>query len=126
MWCVFTVFSFIEKYGTHVITSLQVGGKDVIYVKQHRTSPCSNLEVQKLMETMAEKRFTGQSNGYNAMNRPGKDKVRESRRFHIAKNLKVNCALSSQTALQPDLAFEHVIGSLFAEDLRSNQEYLFT
>lgn len=70
-------FSFIEKYGTHIITSLQVGGKDIIYVKQHQTSPCSGAEVQRLMESMAEKRFTGQPNGYIApRERPGKDKVR--------------------------------------------------
>lgn len=73
----FTLFlSFIEKYGTHIITSLQVGGKDVIYVKQLQNSPCSNVEVLKRMETMAERRFTGQSGGYSTpRERPGKDKV---------------------------------------------------
>uniref|UniRef100_A0A7I4D0I6 MACPF domain-containing protein n=1 Tax=Physcomitrium patens TaxID=3218 RepID=A0A7I4D0I6_PHYPA len=71
--------SFIEKYGTHVIISLQVGGKDVIYVKQHQNSPTSSTDVQKLMESTAEKRFTGQSNGHNTQReRLGKDKVMDS------------------------------------------------
>uniref|UniRef100_A0A7I4BN40 MACPF domain-containing protein n=1 Tax=Physcomitrium patens TaxID=3218 RepID=A0A7I4BN40_PHYPA len=76
----FTLFlSFIEKYGTHIITSLQVGGKDVIYVKQLQNSPCSNVEVLKRMETMAERRFTGQSGGYSTpRERPGKDKIMDA------------------------------------------------
>ncbi|KAJ4952539.1 hypothetical protein NE237_029371 [Protea cynaroides] len=30
---------FIENFGTHVITSVTIGGKDVIYIKQHHSSP---------------------------------------------------------------------------------------
>lgn len=56
-----------------MITSVQVGGKDVIYVRQHQSSPSSVAEVQKLMEGIAEKRFRGQANGHNLL---GKDKVR--------------------------------------------------
>ncbi|THG20950.1 hypothetical protein TEA_006625 [Camellia sinensis var. sinensis] len=39
--------SFIENFGTHVITSVTIGGKDVIYVKQHQTSPLSTMEIKK-------------------------------------------------------------------------------
>lgn len=49
----------------------------MIYVKQHQNSPTSSTDVQKLMESTAEKRFTGQSNGHNTQReRLGKDKVR--------------------------------------------------
>jgi hypothetical protein len=116
--------SFIEKYGTHVITSLQVGGKDVIYVKQHRTSPCSNLEVQKLMETMAEKRFTGQSNGYNAMNRPGKDKATDAYSVtHTAARLNLPASSTSYSKENVEIFYRRRGGNDMVE---SHQKWLLT
>ncbi|KAE9603171.1 putative membrane attack complex component/perforin (MACPF) domain-containing protein [Lupinus albus] len=49
--------SFIEKYGTHVITSITIGGKDVIYVKQHHTSPLSKSEIKNYIEDIGNQRF---------------------------------------------------------------------
>ncbi|CAL0306292.1 unnamed protein product [Lupinus luteus] len=49
--------SFIEKFGTHVITSITVGGKDVIYVKQHHTSPLSKSEMKNYIEDIGSQRF---------------------------------------------------------------------
>ncbi|KAF1868253.1 hypothetical protein Lal_00018773 [Lupinus albus] len=48
--------SFIEKYGTHVITSITIGGKDVIYVKQHHTSPLSKSEIKNYIEDIGNQR----------------------------------------------------------------------
>ncbi|KAJ1392103.1 Membrane attack complex component/perforin [Sesbania bispinosa] len=44
--------SFIENFGTHVITSITIGGKDVIYVKQHHTSPLSKLEIKTIFRIL--------------------------------------------------------------------------
>ncbi|KAL7265680.1 hypothetical protein ACSBR1_003462 [Camellia fascicularis] len=49
--------SFIENFGTHVITSVTIGGKDVIYVKQHQTSPLSTMEIKKYVQDIGNHRF---------------------------------------------------------------------
>lgn len=50
--------SFIENFGTHVITSVTIGGKDVIYVKQHLTSPLSIVEVKNYVQDIGNQRFS--------------------------------------------------------------------
>lgn len=50
-------FSFIENYGTHVITSVTIGGKDVIYVKQHQSSPLSTMEMKNYVQEIGNQRF---------------------------------------------------------------------
>uniref|UniRef100_A0A5B7BA07 MACPF domain-containing protein n=1 Tax=Davidia involucrata TaxID=16924 RepID=A0A5B7BA07_DAVIN len=54
---------FIEKFGTHIIVGVKMGGKDVIYVKQQHSSALQPADVQKRLKAMADKRFldaTGQ------------------------------------------------------------------
>nr|XP_016480938.1 PREDICTED: MACPF domain-containing protein CAD1-like isoform X2 [Nicotiana tabacum] len=50
--------SFIENFGTHVITSVTIGGKDVIYVKQHISSPLSTVEVKNYVQDVGNQRFS--------------------------------------------------------------------
>ncbi|XP_059640019.1 MACPF domain-containing protein CAD1-like [Cornus florida] len=50
--------SFIENFGTHVITSVTIGGKDVIYVKQHRSSPLSAMELKNYVQDIGNQRFS--------------------------------------------------------------------
>ncbi|XP_028764465.1 MACPF domain-containing protein CAD1 [Neltuma alba] len=50
--------SFIENFGTHVITSITIGGKDVIYVKQHHTSQLSKSEMKNYIEEIGNQRFS--------------------------------------------------------------------
>lgn len=50
--------SFIENFGTHVITSVTIGGKDVIYVKQHLTSPISIVEIKNYVQDIGNQRFS--------------------------------------------------------------------
>ncbi|KAF5941062.1 hypothetical protein HYC85_022229 [Camellia sinensis] len=50
--------SFIENFGTHVITSVTIGGKDVIYVKQHQSSPLSTMEIKKYVQDVGNHRFS--------------------------------------------------------------------
>ncbi|KAI7742649.1 hypothetical protein M8C21_025537 [Ambrosia artemisiifolia] len=51
---------FIEKYGTHVIAGIKMGGKDVVYLKQQNSSTLPTDEVLKKLKDVAEKRFSGQ------------------------------------------------------------------
>lgn len=50
--------SFIENFGTHVITSVTIGGKDVIYVKQHQSSPLSTMEIKNYVQDIGNQRFS--------------------------------------------------------------------
>jgi hypothetical protein len=67
--------SFIEKYGTHIITSVKIGGKDVIYARQHQSSSASIIQVQKIIQTMADKSFLGHTNDQNSKENIWKEKV---------------------------------------------------
>ncbi|KAG6383403.1 hypothetical protein SASPL_156843 [Salvia splendens] len=49
--------SFIETFGTHVITSITIGGKDAIYVKQHLSSPLSIVEIKNYVQDIGNQRF---------------------------------------------------------------------
>ncbi|KAL9227825.1 hypothetical protein vseg_003472 [Gypsophila vaccaria] len=49
--------SFIENFGTHVITSITIGGKDVIYVKQHQSSSLSATELKNYVRDIGDLRF---------------------------------------------------------------------
>lgn len=54
---------FVEKYGTHVIAGIKMGGKDVIYIKQHQDSVLQQCEVQNLLKRLANETFAGDSTG---------------------------------------------------------------
>jgi len=65
-------FRFIEKYGTHVIVGVKIGGKDVIHLKQLNGSDLQPIEVQNLLKKLADERF---SDHLPNSARAGKDKV---------------------------------------------------
>lgn len=50
--------SFIGNFGTHIITSVTIGGKDVIYVKQHQSSPLSKMEIKNYVQDIGNQRFS--------------------------------------------------------------------
>ncbi|KAJ0089123.1 hypothetical protein Patl1_31527 [Pistacia atlantica] len=57
-WDPASLASFIENFGTHVITSVTIGGKDVIYVKQHHSSPLSTMEIKNYVQDVGNQRFS--------------------------------------------------------------------
>ncbi|KAL2231394.1 UNVERIFIED_CONTAM: MACPF domain-containing protein [Sesamum indicum] len=57
---------FINKFGTHVIVGVKMGGKDVIYMKQQHSSSLQPADVQKRLKLMADERFL--ENGQNELN----------------------------------------------------------
>ena len=48
---------FIEKYGTHIIVGVKIGGTDIIYAKQRYSSPLQPVDVQNKLKEMADKFF---------------------------------------------------------------------
>uniref|UniRef100_A0A0D6QVJ2 MACPF domain-containing protein n=1 Tax=Araucaria cunninghamii TaxID=56994 RepID=A0A0D6QVJ2_ARACU len=75
MWEPASLASFIENFGTHIITSVTIGGRDVIYVKQHHSSPLSSQDIEKYVKDIADRRFseTESSSGFNASALKDKD-----------------------------------------------------
>ncbi|KAK3128865.1 hypothetical protein QOZ80_6BG0467400 [Eleusine coracana subsp. coracana] len=58
-WDPFAIASFIEKYGTHIIVGLSMGGQDVVYVKQDKSSPLSPSEIKEHLDRLGDQLFTG-------------------------------------------------------------------
>ncbi|WOL06608.1 MACPF domain-containing protein [Canna indica] len=58
-WDPSAIARFIENYGTHVIVGLSVGGLDVIYVKQGRSSTLSSSELKQHLDKLGDQLFTG-------------------------------------------------------------------
>ncbi|XP_058197782.1 MACPF domain-containing protein NSL1 [Rhododendron vialii] len=57
-WDPVILAEFIEKYGTHIVVGVKMGGKDVIHIKQLQSSSLQPTEVQKLLKESADKRFS--------------------------------------------------------------------
>ena len=74
------VCSFIEKYGTHIVVGLSLGGQDVVYVKQDNSSPLSPSEIKEHLDTLGDQLFTGACTlpHSNRKSRDHKIKVNES------------------------------------------------
>ncbi|XP_062222087.1 MACPF domain-containing protein At1g14780-like isoform X3 [Phragmites australis] len=58
-WDPSAIARFIEKYGTHVIVGLSMGGQDVVCVKQDRSSPLSPSEIKEHLDRLGDQLFTG-------------------------------------------------------------------
>lgn len=94
------LYRFIEKYGTHIVVGVTMGGKDVIHMKQLRNSNHEPDEVQKLLKQLADKRFSADpvesispANAYS-----GKPEVKSLEKFSVY--LFVLIAIKSQWKLK--------------------------
>jgi MAC/Perforin domain len=56
------VSSFIENYGTHIITSVTIGGKDEVFVKLHSSSQLSLSEFENYVREIGVQRFSNLEN----------------------------------------------------------------
>ncbi|XP_074579735.1 MACPF domain-containing protein At4g24290-like [Curcuma longa] len=67
---------FIERFGTHIIIGVKMGGKDVIYIRQQHSSNLQHFEVQKRLKDLADMRFQETSREYDMASKEtyGKDK----------------------------------------------------
>ncbi|XP_078435624.1 MAC/Perforin domain-containing protein [Wolffia australiana] len=57
-WDPSSLANFIKNYGTHVVTSLTIGGKDVIYVKQLQSSSLPALDIKNYIRDIGDHRFS--------------------------------------------------------------------
>lgn len=48
---------FIQKFGTHIVVGVKMGGKDVIYLKQQHSSSLQPVDVQKRLKEVSDSRF---------------------------------------------------------------------
>ena len=55
--CLLLWHSFIENYGTHIVTSVTIGGRDVVYIRQHMSSPLPVSEIDNYVNDMRKHRF---------------------------------------------------------------------
>lgn len=65
--------SFIENFGTHIITSVTIGGRDVVYIKQHQSSPLSALDIENYVKDIGDQRFLD----LESQSRPGLSKYKD-------------------------------------------------
>lgn len=72
-----SLFRFIDKFGTHIVVGVKMGGKDVIYLKQQHSSSLQPAAVQKRLKDMSDMRFLDGNGQYDMNNKHvhGKDKV---------------------------------------------------
>ncbi|GMH05465.1 hypothetical protein Nepgr_007305 [Nepenthes gracilis] len=57
-WDPAALAEFIDKYGTHIIVGVKIGGKDVIHIKQLQSSSLQPEETQQLLKSLANERFS--------------------------------------------------------------------
>lgn len=56
-WDFASLASFIENFGTHVVTSATIGGRDVVYIRQHQSSPLSTVDIESYLKDIGDQRF---------------------------------------------------------------------
>ncbi|KAK7319721.1 hypothetical protein RJT34_04446 [Clitoria ternatea] len=67
-WNPAALAEFIEKYGTHVVVGVQMGGKDVVHIKQSKKSDLPQTELQKLLKQLVDERFSEASHQSSNLN----------------------------------------------------------
>ncbi|CAM0885474.1 unnamed protein product [Alopecurus aequalis] len=90
---------FIQKFGTHIVVGVKMGGKDVIYLKQQHSSSLQAVDVQKRLKEMSDSRFldvNGQSDiGFR--DTYGKDKSdRREQRLRFVESSPLNSYASKE------------------------------
>ncbi|KAF7100571.1 hypothetical protein CFC21_102066 [Triticum aestivum] len=58
-WDPSAIASFIKKYGTHIVVGVSVGGQDVVYVKQDKSSLLPESDIKEHLEKLGDQLFTG-------------------------------------------------------------------
>ncbi|KAJ4757519.1 MAC/Perforin domain-containing protein [Rhynchospora pubera] len=56
-WDPAALAKFIDKFGTHIVVGVKMGGKDVVCIRQQHSSSLQPVEVQKRLKALADRRF---------------------------------------------------------------------
>ncbi|KAM1815945.1 hypothetical protein FF1_000398 [Malus domestica] len=88
-WDPAALAEFIDKYGTHIVVGVKMGGKDIVHLKQLQNSNLHPTEVQKLLKQLADEMFSEDATGSESDHLSGKMKdddsmPREVRRTYAA------------------------------------------
>ncbi|XP_076918160.1 MACPF domain-containing protein NSL1-like [Bidens hawaiensis] len=73
-WDPTALAEFIDKYGTHIVVGVKMGGKDVIYLKQLQSSNLEPTEVQNLLKQLADDHISEASDSGSDKSSKEKDK----------------------------------------------------
>ncbi|XP_028786227.1 MACPF domain-containing protein At4g24290 isoform X1 [Neltuma alba] len=87
---------FIEKFGTHVIVGVKIGGTDIIYARQQFSSSVQPTDVQKKLKEMADKFFVNGAGRYYTND----EKFNQKEKFLKENVLGVTVASSSYYSLE--------------------------
>lgn len=77
-WDPAALASFIENFGTHIITSVTIGGRDEVYIKQHQSSLLSASEIEKYVKDVGDRRFFTLEDQLAAVTFKSMDKVTDT------------------------------------------------
>ncbi|KAG5235130.1 MACPF domain-containing protein [Salix suchowensis] len=77
-WDPASLASFIESYGTHIVTSATIGGRDVVYIRQHQASPLSASDIENYVNDMHIRGFKTQKDVTVIFRRRGGDDLEQS------------------------------------------------
>ncbi|KAH7301113.1 hypothetical protein KP509_23G012600 [Ceratopteris richardii] len=75
-WNPAALASFLDKYGTHVIVGVTIGGKDAICIKQLSSSSLSPVAVQRHLQAKSKERFSS-IEGSTSKEKINKGKIRD-------------------------------------------------
>ncbi|XP_056687221.1 MACPF domain-containing protein NSL1 isoform X2 [Spinacia oleracea] len=70
LWDPVSLAAFIEKYGTHIVVGVKMGGKDVIHIKQNKSSNIEPAEVLNILKKLADERFSEDLQNSGANGKP--------------------------------------------------------
>ncbi|KAK9267764.1 hypothetical protein L1049_010198 [Liquidambar formosana] len=73
-WDPASLASFIENFGTHIVTSATIGGRDVVYIRQHQSSPLSASDFENYVKDIGDQRFLDSKSQPSAAPPKNKDK----------------------------------------------------
>ncbi|KAM1138882.1 hypothetical protein COP1_036758 [Malus domestica] len=82
-WDPAALAAFIEKYGTHIVVGVRMGGKDVVHIKQLQNSNLHPTEVQELLKQLADERFSEDGTGSESNDLSGKTKDDDSMHWDV-------------------------------------------
>jgi hypothetical protein len=88
------VCSFIEKYGTHIVVGLSLGGQDVVYVKQDNSSPLSPSEIKEHLDRLGDQLFTGACTLPHSNRKSRDHKIKVNKPFSLMSKSKLNYGLN--------------------------------
>ncbi|XP_062113335.1 MACPF domain-containing protein At1g14780 [Humulus lupulus] len=74
---------FIEKYGTHIVVGLSVGGQDVVLVKQDTSSKIEPSELKKHLDDLGDQLFTGTCNFSPMLSKTKDNKLKAPLAFNL-------------------------------------------